>query len=151
MYSIRLAAKGEIRIEPNQDRRAYDRDDDHFYPYRSHGQYLRAWYGLLGCSIFVVFNGWRSVISPMSNADFVAAYINIPVLVILIVIYRVKLEGFNPLKWTRRANQELRRPISVSQRNPRLRRGRLRRARKDVLFCRENAERFVHWLWTWLK
>jgi amino acid transporter len=84
MYSINRAASGEDpRIEPNQDIRAYDRENDRFYPYKSHGQYLRAWYGLCGCVLIAFFNGWRSLIPPMSVADFVASYINVSPLLVL--------------------------------------------------------------------
>ncbi|KAN0082315.1 Amino acid permease domain containing protein [Elaphomyces granulatus] len=149
---VNRAARGDDeRIDPDQDLRAYDRDDDRFYPYRSHGQYLRAWYGMCGSFLIVLFNGWSSFVSPMSNDDFLASYINIPIFIVLILAYRVKLEGFNPLNWTRRAREDLHNPLSIAQRNPRLRRGRLRRANRDVLFSWENAERFIQWLWTWLK
>jgi len=78
IYSIDRAARGEdTRIDPNQDPRAYNRDDDHFYPYKSHGQYLRAWYGMCGAFLIALFNGWRSFVSPMSTADFLASYINV--------------------------------------------------------------------------
>jgi len=148
---VECAARGQDqRIDPNQDLRVYDRGDDRFYPYRSHGQYLRAWYGMCGCFLIVLFNGWSSFVSPMSIDDFLASYINIPIFIVLILAYRVKLEGFNPLNWSRRASEELHNPQEISQRNPRLRRGRLRRANMDVLFSRENAERFIQWLWVWL-
>jgi yeast amino acid transporter len=45
------------------------------YPYKSHGQYLRACYALMGCSLFIIFNGWRTFVSPMSVGDFLACYI----------------------------------------------------------------------------
>jgi len=149
---VNRAASGEDpRVDPSQNLSAYDRDDDRFYPYKSHGQYLRAWYGMCGCFLFVLFNGWYSFVSPMDTSDFLACYINIPIFIVLILAYRVKLEGFNPLYWTRRANENLRNPLTILQNNPRLRRGRLHRANQDVLFSRGNAERFIQWLWAWLK
>jgi amino acid transporter len=149
---VNCAARGnDQRIDPNQNLRAYDRGDDHFYPYRSHGQYIRAWYGMCGCFFIILFNGWSSVVSPMSINDFLASYINIPIFIVLILAYRVRLEGFNPSNWTRRANEDLRNPLSIAQSDPRLRRGRLHRANPDVLFSRGNAERFIQWLWVWLK
>jgi amino acid permease len=82
-YSVNRAAWGASRVDLNQNVNAYDRNDDHFYPYKSHGQYLRAWYGLGACFIFALFNGWQSVISPMSPNDFVASYINVSSLLLL--------------------------------------------------------------------
>jgi hypothetical protein len=83
-YSVNRAARGEDqRIDPNQDLRAYDRDDDCFYPYKSHGQYLRAWYGMCGCFLIVLFNGWQSFVSPMSIDDFLASYINVSPFIVL--------------------------------------------------------------------
>jgi yeast amino acid transporter len=76
--SIKRAAKGDDRkVDANQQISAYDRNDDSFYPYKSHGQYLRAWYGLIGCFLIAIFNGWRSFVSPMNLSDFIASYINV--------------------------------------------------------------------------
>jgi amino acid transporter len=76
--SIERAANGnDPKVDPNQDIRAYDREDDHFYPYKSHGQYIRAWYGMIGCFLIAIFNGWQSVVSPLSLPDFLASYINV--------------------------------------------------------------------------
>jgi len=98
------------------------------YPYRSHLQWLRAAYGLLFCTVFIVFQGWRTLISPVSGNDFVAAYISVsyntplstrkssseltraclshpqvPVFVALSVAYFLSTRGFNPSKWHVRA------------------------------------------------
>ena len=87
IYSVGRAARGEDpRIQPNQDHRAYNRDDDHFYPYKSHGQYLRAWYGMCGTFLFALFNGWRSFVSPMGTADFLASYINVSSQLIITIL-----------------------------------------------------------------
>jgi hypothetical protein len=75
-----------------------------------------------------------------------------PVFVLIFIAYRIKSRGYDPRNWKEReANEDLHNPLSVSQTNPRLRRGRLRRANTEVLFCWENAERFGQWVWAWLK
>src|SRR5277367_4238789 len=75
---MKAAAQGDDEQVDNKDnpdiRQLYDREH-HEYPYKSHGQYLRACYALMGCSIFIIFNGWRTFVSPMSVADFLACYI----------------------------------------------------------------------------
>jgi amino acid transporter len=78
MYSIYNAAHSQDdRIDPNQDIAAYDRENYSVYPYKSHGQYIRAFYGLTGCALFVAFNGWRSFVPPFTPPDFLASYINV--------------------------------------------------------------------------
>jgi yeast amino acid transporter len=76
--SIKSAAQGDDENIDNKDdpeiRKLYDRNHPQ-YPYRSHGQYLRAFYALTGCVLLVLFNGWRTVVSPISVADFFACYI----------------------------------------------------------------------------
>ncbi|KAH0565197.1 hypothetical protein GP486_001413 [Trichoglossum hirsutum] len=150
---IDRAAQGlDTRTDPNQDLRFYNREDDRFYPYKTHGQYLRAIYGICGCGLFVLFNGWRSFVPPMNIADFFSSYINIPVFVLIFIAYRINSQGWDPRQWRgREASEDLHNPISVSQVNPRLRRGRLRRANRKDSFSRENAMRFVQWIWEWLK
>jgi len=78
MSSVNRAALGnDARIDPNQDIRAYNREDDRFYPYKTHGQYLRAIYGFCGSVLFALSSGWSSFVHPMSISDFLAAYINV--------------------------------------------------------------------------
>jgi amino acid permease len=64
-------------VDSHEDRHKYNRDDYSLYPYKSHLQTFRAWYGLVTCSLLVLFNGWRSVIPPGSIDDFVPSYINV--------------------------------------------------------------------------
>jgi hypothetical protein len=64
-------------VDPHQDRHAYNREDYSLYPYKSHWQTFRAWYGLVTCSLLVFFNGWRSVVPPGSVIDFIPSYINV--------------------------------------------------------------------------
>ena len=75
---MKAAAQGGDENVDNKDdpdiRQLYNREH-HEYPYKSHGQYLRACYALMGCSMFIFFNGWRTFVSPMSVSDFLACYI----------------------------------------------------------------------------
>ena len=76
--STRRAVQGlePPRLNPGQDPAAYNRDDRRRYPYKSHWQYMRAGYGMIACTLLVVFNGWRSF-HPFAAGDFVAAYIGV--------------------------------------------------------------------------
>ena len=58
------------------DEAAFNRDNRR-YPYRSHGQYARAWYALIGCSLLATFNGWLSFTTPFDVQDFFASYISV--------------------------------------------------------------------------
>ncbi|CAG8975003.1 hypothetical protein HYALB_00012135 [Hymenoscyphus albidus] len=62
-------------------------------PYRSHFQGLRSVYALLRCCLFIIFNGWRSFLNPFSTADFLAAYMSIPIFVIIVTLYHMKDEA----------------------------------------------------------
>jgi hypothetical protein len=56
---------------------SYDRDHAR-YPYKSHGQWLKAAYGLSACVILVVFNGLRVFLErPFGTREFVASYISV--------------------------------------------------------------------------
>ena len=63
--------------EPHEDNRVYDRKDKKRYPYKSHWQRFRAWYGLVTCSLLIIFNGWRSLLTPWSVNDFIPSYISV--------------------------------------------------------------------------
>jgi amino acid transporter len=122
------------------------------YPYKSHLQWVRALYGLVGCLLLLLFNGWRSFLSPFSAPDFVASYINLLVFVVLIAAYHVKDEReWNPLRWTRRVTMDINNPTVTREKNLELRKGRLHRANKKTFFCKENATRILEFVWVWLK
>ncbi|KAH8892810.1 hypothetical protein GQ53DRAFT_763933 [Thozetella sp. PMI_491] len=138
---VNAAAEGQDDNITNKDdpevRQLYNRDSPQ-YPYRSHGQYLRAWYALISCVLFILFNGWRTFVQPMSIEDFIGCYISI------------KFWGLNPFRWRRRATKELQNPrpytaISVP------RRGQIALVDTDDLFNWENFRRFRIWLWVWMK
>jgi amino acid permease len=49
-----------------ENRSAFNRDDKQ-YPYRTHGQLFRAYYGLLFCILLILFNNWRAFVSRSYN------------------------------------------------------------------------------------
>ncbi len=55
---------------------SYDRDHP-LYPYKSHGQWLKACYGLVGLIILILFNGVAAFIEPFNVRKFVSAYISV--------------------------------------------------------------------------
>ena len=56
---------------------SYDRDHPR-YPYKSHGQWLKACYGLVACIILVLFNGVGSFLeTPFDTDRFIASYIGV--------------------------------------------------------------------------
>ncbi|KAI0538135.1 amino acid permease-domain-containing protein [Xylaria digitata] len=133
--SKQAAVEGLDKNIDNKDdpgvRRLRDRQNPQ-YPYRSHGQWLRAVYALFGCSVLVLFNGWRTFSPPFSGGDFVACYIG------------------NPRNWQRGATNELQIPrpeIATSV----LRRGQLALVDTDNLFIWQNAKIFGRWLWVWMR
>jgi len=55
---------------------SYDRNHP-LYPYKSHGQWLKAAFGLVACIILTLFNGVSAFITPFSPRKFVSAYISV--------------------------------------------------------------------------
>jgi yeast amino acid transporter len=56
---------------------SYDRDNP-FYPYKSHGQWLKACYGLVACILVVLFNGISAFLErPFNVRQFISAYIGV--------------------------------------------------------------------------
>lgn len=56
---------------------AYDRNHPR-YPYKSHGQWLKACYGLVSCTILVMFNGIGPFLEePFNVRRFIASYIGV--------------------------------------------------------------------------
>lgn len=79
--SIERIAKGEDQSIDTNDlalRQRYDRSvENQRFPYRTHLQWWRACYGLLGCTLMVIFNGWRTFVRPMNTSTFIASYISV--------------------------------------------------------------------------
>ncbi|KAI3317991.1 amino acid permease-domain-containing protein [Xylariaceae sp. AK1471] len=151
--SLKAAAEGRDENIDNKDdpgvRRLYNRQNPQ-YPYRSRGQWLRAVYALFGCSVLILFNGWRTFSPPFSAGDFVACYVGIILLGALSVLYQIKFWGWNPRNWQRRATNELQIPRpEIATSIPR--RGQLALVDTDNLFIWENAKIFGRWLWVWLR
>lgn len=133
-----------------ENRSAFNRDDKQ-YPYRTHGQLFRAYYGLLFCILLIVFNNWRSLVHPFSIPDFLASYVGILVFFALVAAYHVKSDGWNPLKWRRNASMQIHRPppkVVV----PGRRRGHLEFPEpKEPIWAEENLKALVAFIWGWLK
>lgn len=56
---------------------SYDRNHPR-YPYKSHGQWLKAAYGLVACIILITFNGVNSFLEhPFGLRQFIASYISV--------------------------------------------------------------------------
>jgi len=122
------------------------------YPYKSHLQWVRAAYCLLGFFLLMLFNGWRSFLFPFSAPDFIASYMGVLLFVVITALYHVKDEReWNPLRWTRRVTMDINNPTVTREKNFELRKGRLHRANKQSIFCKENAVRFLEFVWAWLK
>ncbi|KAF2274286.1 uncharacterized protein EI97DRAFT_435372 [Westerdykella ornata] len=133
-----------------ENRSAFNRDDKQ-YPYRTHGQLFRAYYGFLFCLLLIVFNNWRACVSPFSTADFVSSYVGIPAFFALVAAYHVRSDGWNPLKWRRNASMQIQRPppkVVV----PGRRRGHLVYPNpKEPVWNEENLRALVAFIWGWMK
>lgn len=150
--SIKRAAQGFEPAGQNieQDQAAYNRENKSSYPYKSHWQYVRAWFGLLACSFVALFNGWQSF-HPFSGGDFIAAYISILIFLIFVAAYHVKMDRtWNPLKWSRSASEDLNNPVKAVPRDPSRRRGKLSRSQRDRVISQQNLLSFWEWVWTWV-
>ena len=79
MTSLDRAIKEENPpgVDSYQCRDVYDREDYSLYPYKSHWQPFRAWYGLVTCCLLFIFNGWRSIIPQWSAEDFIPSYLSV--------------------------------------------------------------------------
>ncbi|KAK4169809.1 amino acid permease-domain-containing protein [Cladorrhinum sp. PSN259] len=163
---INLAACGakeeDLGITPEL-RYQYNRGNKKHYPYRSHLQWLRALYALVFCILLLIFQGWRSAVSPVDKEGFVAAYIPIPIFLFLSGAYFVKTRGFRPSRWYRRAEKlsglEAVGPVVVpdpSSRDPcpncgmKHRRGALAWP-KGRGTGQQKMMAILEWVWAWLK
>jgi amino acid transporter len=70
-----ITSLGDLIITP-QTKVFYDRTSTR-YPWRTRGQWPRAVYGSVFCSLLIVFFGWRTLVPPFMAADFVATYISV--------------------------------------------------------------------------
>ncbi|RQM04949.1 hypothetical protein DH86_00004431, partial [Scytalidium sp. 3C] len=124
----------------------YDRNHPR-YPYKSHGQWLKAAYGMVACIILVIFNGVGAFLEePFNVRQFLASYIGIPVFIILILGYKIRKHGFRFSEWGPERSNDLRNTIQASSD---IRKGRLEFP--DNGLTRLNVHTFLKWIWVWLK
>ncbi|KAL5324908.1 hypothetical protein ACEPPN_006027 [Leptodophora sp. 'Broadleaf-Isolate-01'] len=124
----------------------YDRDHPR-YPYKSHGQWLKAAYGMVACLILLIFNGVAAFLEdPFDTRRFIASYIGIPVFILLILGYKIRRHGFRFHQWGPERSNDLRNTIQASSET---RKGKLEFP--DNGFTKDNGRIFVNWIWVWLK
>ncbi|KUJ09209.1 proline-specific permease [Mollisia scopiformis] len=124
----------------------YDRNHPR-YPYKSHGQWLKACYGMVSCMILLIFNGVGPFLeSPFDTRRFIASYIGIPVFILLVLGYKIRKHGFKINQWGPERSNDLRNTIQASSEK---RKGRLEFL--DNGFTRENIRTFGDWIWVWMK
>lgn len=124
----------------------YDRDDQR-YPYKSHGQWLKACYGIVACTILLIFNGFNSFLEEPFNSDtFVPSYISIPIFLLLAAGYKFWKHSFNLSEWGPEKSNDLSNCIRASS-GPR--KGRLEFP--DDAITLDNFRAFAEWLWVWVK
>jgi hypothetical protein len=86
LYSLSILTNSLIdRLEnvkiygngPEAQTAMYDRDHPR-YPYKSHGQWLKACYGMIACTILLIFNGVAAFLEdPFDTRRFIASYIGV--------------------------------------------------------------------------
>ncbi|KAL2268174.1 hypothetical protein VTJ83DRAFT_3020 [Remersonia thermophila] len=124
---------------------SYDRDHP-LYPYKSHGQWLKASYGMVACIILILFNGVAAFLEPFNVRKFVAAYISLPTFFLLVIGYNLRKHGLRFSDWWADKSGDLSNTVQAT--SPK-RKGRLEFP--DDGFTRENLKTFVNWVWVWLK
>jgi hypothetical protein len=130
---------------------------------------MRAVYGLTGCALLTFFNGWRSLSHPGSAADFFGSYVavssalsqpypkvqkanttpQILIFAVFVILYQIKLHGWNPAHWRRRVSRELQNPKPLVVENEK-RRGKLNLDSHN-LYSVGNVKALGKWIWVWLK
>lgn len=124
----------------------YDRNNPR-YPYKSHGQWLKACYGMVSCIILVLFNGIGPFLErPFDVHRFIASYISVPVFILLILGYKIRKHGFRISRWGPERSNDLRNAIQAGSE---IRKGRLELP--DDGFTKENWLTFLKWIWVWMK
>ncbi|KAH8682931.1 proline-specific permease [Tricladium varicosporioides] len=124
----------------------YDRNHPR-YPYKSHGQWLKAAYGMVSCMLLVVFNGIGAFLErPFDVRKFVSSYISLPVFILLLLGYKIRKHGFHISRWGPERSNDLRNTIQASSE---IRKGRLEFP--DEGFTKENGRTFLQWVWVWMK
>jgi len=125
---------------------SYDRNHPR-YPYKSHGQWLKACYGLVTCTLLVIFNGLHIFVAePFDVRRFIASYISVPVFILLIVGYKFRKHGWHISQWGPERSDDLRNTVQASSEK---RKGRLELP--DEGLTGDNVRTIVNWLWVWIK
>jgi amino acid transporter len=154
----------------------YDRNNPR-YPYKSHGQWLKACYGLVACTLLVLFNGIGPFLEhPFDTRRFIASYIGVsppldhaasyllqnvtlvmklgsrtcgqvPAFVFLILGYKIKKHGLKLQNWGPERSNDLKNTI---QTNSNVRVGRLELP-DEGFWTKENLRTLGRWVWVWLK
>ncbi|KAK4136244.1 proline-specific permease [Trichocladium antarcticum] len=124
---------------------SYDRDH-RLYPYKSHGQWLKASYGLVACVILILFNGVGAFIGPFNVRKFVSAYISLPVFFLLILGYNLRKHGLRFADWWADKSGDLSNTVQATSLR---RKGRLEFL--DNGGTREILLTVVEWIWVWMK
>ncbi|KAH8673457.1 proline-specific permease [Xylariales sp. PMI_506] len=125
---------------------SYDRDNE-LYPYKSHGQWLKAGYGMVACTILVLFNGIVAFLEePFDVNRFISAYISVPIFIMLVLGYKIRKHGFKISEYGQEKSDDLSRTVQAS--NPK-RKGRLEFPDDGLTY--ENFRTFVEWVWVWMK
>lgn len=141
----------------------YDREAP-TYPYKSHGQWLKAAYGMTGCIIVLIFNGVPSLLqNPVDLSRFIAAYLTIPVFAVFILAYKARkwaIRGVDRRKgegrwaWLRRERSNDLRFVQVTDLGAdgkRPRKGKFELPDGERYWTRRNMRFVVAWIWVWLK
>ncbi|KAM3072657.1 hypothetical protein ACMFMF_006993 [Clarireedia jacksonii] len=124
----------------------YDRNHPR-YPYKSHGQWLKGFYGMFSCIILVTFNGVSAFLErPFDVRRFVASYISIPVFILLILGYKLHKHGLRIRNWGPERSNDLRNTIQAASET---RKGRLEFPDEGPSW--RNVKVWGEWLWVWLR
>ncbi|KAK2749385.1 hypothetical protein FQN57_006317 [Myotisia sp. PD_48] len=118
------------------------------YPYKSHGQWFKACYGMISCFILLIFNGVSAFLKdPFDTREFVVSYISLPVFGVLFIGYKLRKHGFNLLSWRAERSNDLRNCVQVT--SSARRKGRLEFP--DHGPTSRNWMAFFEWVWAWTK
>lgn len=117
------------------------------YPYKSHGQWFKAAYGMVASILLVVFNGIGAFLErPFDTRQFISSYISVPVFILLLVGYKIRRHGFEFSKWGPERSNDLRNTVQTASEK---RKGRLEF--EDEGLTRRNGREFLNWILVWLK
>jgi hypothetical protein len=100
-------------------------------------------------SIALHHSSFSFLISYDQEKKLIGIFIRFPIFGIIVLLYHIKLDGWNPLNWRFRASEDLERPRPMIVKRGE-RRGRLRVENPNKLTMSDLAA-FVHWIWVWMK